>query len=268
MSDTIYKCHKCNEQYTQSIAVCQAPGCHGAVTLWITLEQLKAMPLRLKFLSHSARDVITRSRMRDDLVLWQQAQLITLCNNYPVDAVLGLLAPSEKAVSKRLERSDMQVAFRNEMFLSQALEWRIREKGMGQDACLETKDTRGHRRSIARHGDVTLTPLATFNLWVVDSKLLAADWTVRLKTLADLLNRVSTPTLEGILGECNYPRMSAVIADLEAFFGSIKDSADALENAPAIKIDTPTKVDPEMVRKFQEQIKAFDDMEKAERGEG
>jgi hypothetical protein len=249
----------------------------------ITSDQIRGMTnLRLKYLTHDARDVVVRSKMRDDLALWHQVNLIELCANYSADRVLGALTGNKTLKSKdkdvashidpvwgatgkmraRVTRASQNSSFSNEFTLSERLG-------------LEMYDSRivfkGGAAMVKLFGEpirnVLLSPQATFNLWVVDSKLLAADWTVRLETLADLLSRVTTQTLEEVLGDCNYPRMSAVLADLEAFFGSIKDSAEALRNAPTIEVLPVTKVDPEVVKKMQEQLQAFDDMIKAEKGE-
>jgi hypothetical protein len=227
----------------------------------VTSEQIKKMTVRLKYLTHDARDVITRSNLRDDLVLWQQIQLISLCSNYATSAVLGLLAPSQQAVDRRVEQSDAPATFHNVMTLGEALSWRVREHGSGASAHLATK-VRGRSHLVKRIRDILFTPKVMLHLYIIDSRLLTADWTVRMEVLVSNLDRITTGTLEEILGECNYPRMSAVLADLEAFFGSVEETRQMLANAPEIEIIPATKVDPKVVEQFQEQIRLFEDMEK------
>lgn len=219
----------------------------------VDLEELMRSPGRLRFLSHDARDVIDRSRRQDDLTLYFQAQLITLCCNYGAERVLGVLRPAKVTAEeagetgtwaevpgkKKRKSVSREMRFANDETLTQVF-----QKGLPK----WLKDP---------VRNVTLSPRAVRNLYYIDQHLLGADWTVRVEVMASLLDRISDRTLEELVAECSYPRMSGILADIEAYLGGVQKTAEELAAAPEATVLQGTPVTPEGLKAFDDALKEF-----------
>jgi len=223
------------------------------------LKELVKFPGRLRFLSHEARDVIVRSNRGDDLNLYFQTQLLTLCCNYGGERVLGILRPSKPAATeetgtwaempgkKGRKRSTNQAThFSNDETLMQVF-----QRGLPQWLKKPIRN-------------VVMSPRAIQNLYLVDQQLLGADWTVRVEVMANLLDQVSRSTLEEIVAECSYPRMSAVLADVEAYLSEIRRSAEELAKAPEIVVEPARPVSQRALDAFDAALKEFAETPKEE----
>ena len=72
-----------------------------------SIEDIQTMTVRLKFLPHNVRQVITKSRLVDDLTLYWQVMLIELCQNHSAERVYKSLVLTKK-LKNRLEQGAVE----------------------------------------------------------------------------------------------------------------------------------------------------------------
>ena len=66
------------------------------------------------------------------------------------------------------------------------------------------------------------------------------------------------------MAECSYPRMSAVLADVEAYLSEIRRSAEELAKAPEIVVEPARPVSQRALDAFDAALKEFAETPKEE----
>ena len=249
------------------------------------LKELVKFSGRLRFLSHEARDVIMRSNRRDDLNLYFQVQLIVLCCNYGAEHVLALLLPIGSKVEETGTFSNNEERIASDtpygMVDAPMKRRRQRRRSTSEQMAYDShktlmqimnpseKDIVDGARGMSYRlknpiRNVIMSPGAIQNLYLIDQQLLGADWTVRVEVMANLLDQVSRSTLEEIVAECSYPRMNAVLTDIEAYLGEIKRSVEELAKAPEIVVEPARPVSQKALDAFDAALKEFAETPKEE----
>jgi hypothetical protein len=216
--------------------------------------------------------------MTDDLTLYHQVRLIAMCHNYTTDRVLKALAAArisqDSGEAQNVALVDPGVNLLTDeppegmdpREFKKKIRREMREAnkfaGQKKPTLLEAMNMTLDAKILGKaHHDVLFSPRAIWNMYLIDSTMMAADYSVRIEILAQYLDRISAETIGALASEKGHIRMAFVLSEIEEYFGIVEESAKTLAHTEEVRTEPTREVDPEAVKVLENALGALRESE-------
>ena len=175
------------------------------------IEKLASCDIRMEYLTYDARKALKISGLDGKLNLYWQCTVIQLCNNFTLGNVIKALMPfarSDMSPHDFMEKGHFLV-----------------EKSLGK-----------------RKDNLEFTAKSMWGLYLIDQKMLVADYFVQLSNLLEYLEEIAPADIDEIAASVGRTRMSVVMGRMASTLFEAKEAFEQLKNAPVTVITPKVKV--------------------------